>query len=235
MSTITATAQVQFGRVTYTRSVTSRMMEREGEQVFPGGLGDQIAKMQAAGAFDQTFTLTFTPQAYLFEEESAEDIILEDGNRTITIERSGNAPEQWYTDLEQHTYQNSQLIADRRFLVFGTLSRLDWTITDELILPSDATGGFELQIATAVTTDGDSLVAGFTKAIPFAFGPENYGTLPGAILRLTQYSKQEVINYLVQSIKILPDAPTLPIPKEGKVVTEEECARVKQKIAARKR
>ncbi len=229
------TAQVRYGRVTYTCSVTSRIIDAEEEKTLPGGLGEQIAKMQAAGAFDQTFTLTFAPQAYLFEQEAAEDVTLENGDRTIIIERSGNDPEQWYTDLERHTYTNSQLIADRQFLVSGKLPELAWTITDELTPPNEATGGFELQTATTVTSRGDSLVAGFTKAIPYPFGPENYGGLPGAILRLTVYTEREVTNYLIQSIEILPTPPDLPLPVKGKVVTETEFVRLQQKIAARKR
>lgn len=232
------TAQVDYGRVTYTRSVTARDQENpfaENEAI-PGSIEQKLATMHASGAFDQSYTLTFAPGKSLYVEEAAEDITLKQGGgRMVTIMRSGKVPERYYTDRRAGTFVNSQNIADRQFLVSGKLPELEWTVTDRRLPPSESTGGFDLQIAEAITPDADTLLAGFARAIPLGFGPENYGGLPGAILQLTIYREKNIVHYGISDLALLDEKPEIFVPTEGKGVSAEEYARLEEKFATRTR
>jgi GLPGLI family protein len=232
----TLAAQVDYGRVTYVRSVSDRTDQPEDHADIPGSIAAQIRQLRQEGGLDGTYTLTFTPRAAIYEEQPAEDITLkQSGGRMVTILRSGKAPERWYTDYRASTYTNSLNIADRQFLVSGKVEPLDWAITERRISPGESTGGFDLRVAEAITAAGDTLLAGFAAAIPQPFGPENYGGLPGAILQLTIYGENKITHYGVTAFAALTEPFAIAIPTDGKRVSREEFDRLQKKVAARTR
>jgi GLPGLI family protein len=234
--TVEATAQVQFGEVTYLRTFTSRAdSDMLNNSDLPKAIRDQMATLVANGAFDKRYTLTFAPGRYLYAEQPQEDIEIDGGGSgSIVIHSGSTAPQQWYTDRRDGSFTNSENIADRQFLVSGQLPEVDWTITERQIAPSEATGGFDLQVAEAILENGDTLLAGFARAIPVAFGPMNYGGLPGAILQLTVYREEVIINYTVADFALLPEELELAVPTEGKPVSREKFEQMEKKVKARR-
>ncbi|MGB3799270.1 MAG: GLPGLI family protein [Lewinella sp.] len=233
LSPAIGTAQVSYGSVTYTASPEFKIdgLEEELPQT------DQIAKMlhdlKASGGFDKQFSLTFTPGAFVFEESREKDQTVEDGGMTVTIMRNLTEPDVFYTDTETATYTNQEAIADKLFLHSGAIPSVDWTLQDNQIPASDATLGFDLKTATAITPEGDSLIAAYAPALPLQFGPINYYGLPGAILQLDVCRDESCTRYRATNLRIMAVQPSLLPPTEGKEVSREKFYALQDKYRAR--
>ena len=227
-------AQVKYGTVNYTAS-PSFTVSSTGEEL-PGG--DKIEKMlrdlHAGGGFDKQYSLTFTPDAFVFRERDEKDQTVEEGDLTVTILRNQTDPEIFYTDTETDTYTNQEAIADQLFLHDGSVPPLAWTLQDATLPASDATLGFDLRTATAVTESGDTLTAAYAPALAVPFGPLNYYGLPGAILQLDVCRVGKCTRYRAVSMEVRSERPDLELPRKGKKVNRQSFLRARDKYRSRR-
>ncbi|PPK86325.1 GLPGLI family protein [Neolewinella xylanilytica] len=229
-----AWSQVQYGTVTYTASPTFRMTPSHDAVPQTDKVAKMLRDFSAGGGFDKQYTLTFTSGAYLFQEIAKPGQTLENGGMTVTILNDQTDPEAFYTDTQTDTYVNQEAIADRLFLHDGSVQAVNWIRLESTIPASDATLGFELKTATAITSRGDSLTAAYAPALPLPFGPRNYYGLPGAILQLDVCRNESCTRYRATKMSVLPVEPTLSPPTEGKHVSRERFNALRDKFRARK-
>ena len=226
-------AQVNYGEVTYVATQDVPRLSTGGEASPPDKISALLKEMQASGAFDKRYTLTFRPDGYLFRESPAKDRELTDGSTTVTIVRNQTSPNVYYTDMAARSYVNSEAIADRKFLHSGEVLPPEWTIGETVIAASEATLGFDLKTARAVSPNGDTLVAAFAPALPVPFGPLNYYGLPGAILQLDICNVGKCTRYRAVEMKVLFEKPELPVPQEGKKLSGPDFIKEREKYRAR--
>lgn len=135
----------------------------------------------------------------------------------------------YYYDLSSNErYQKSNMTGKE--LLFKK-EPIEWSITKE----TKVIEGFNCIKAEAVqifyTVDRETeelktkeqpITAWFTTEIPFSFGPENYGGLPGLILELSTQGK----NYIVENIKLKESKnKSIDFPDADKAITEQEAAK----------
>ena len=218
------TAQVSNGTIDYVQTMEFELPDELAEDADNNKqIKDAFASLRSGGAFDDNFRATFTPEGFSFVEQIKEvtsRTIEMAGGGVMQIETGGGEPKHFYTDLTTGAIKNTTFIMDRKFLVDGTPEKLNWILTDETIAPSEATIGLELKIAKAANAQGDTVVAGYAPALPVQVGPENYYGLPGAIITLRiPGTENNVKVYRATAMSVLPEAPTLEVPTEGKAIS----------------
>lgn len=219
-------AQVEYGTIDYIRTV-ERDIEIDGMGIQQNKeIKAMIAKMAAAGAFTENYKATFAPDGFTFVQQVKDPTSVESemgGGGMIVIETGGEDPSHFYTDTKNGTLTNKQFIFDKPFLVSGETSPINWTITDEVVPPSDATIGLDLKIAQGITANGDTISAGFAPSLPVQVGPNNVYGLPGAIITLT-YPQPDggSIVFRATSMTMSAEPLVLEQPTEGKKITPEK-------------
>lgn len=146
-----------------------------------------------------------------------------------TMSKMSMPESDYYYDLSSNErYQKSNMIG-KEFLVEKT--PIEWSITKE----TKVIKGFNFKKAEAVqifyTVDRETeelktkeqpIIAWFTTELPFSFGPENYGGLPGLTLELSTQGK----NYKVEKLNIKEDKSIkIDFPNPKKAVSEQEAAK----------
>ena len=229
----TILAQIQYGHISYVATRNTPVRPGGAEGPAADKISQMLRELEANGVFDQRFVLTFSPDAYWFREEAAKDWEVKDGAVSVTILRNQTSPDEYYTDTETGEYINSVAIADRKFLYRGKVVVPPWQPAETTIPASDATLGFDLRTARAVTSGGDTLIAAYAPALPIALGPLNYYGLPGAILQLDVCNAGKCTRYRATGFTAAGQHPDPPIPAEGKAVSAEEFFRQREKYRAR--
>lgn len=227
-------AQVKYGTVTYTASPSFTITQPSEDVPTTDKLEKMLRDLHASGGFDKYYSLTFTPDAFQFRQHEIKDQTLQDGAMTVAVLRNQTAPEIFYTDTRSGTYTNQEPIADQLFLHGDSISTVPWTLAETTIPASDATLGFMLKTATAVTATGDSLTAAYAPALPLNFGPMNYYGLPGAILQLDVCRRGSCTRYRATELALRTEEPTLAPPTEGKRVSSDRYYALLEKYRARK-
>lgn len=220
-------AQVEYGKITYLRSSEMTMTFGNDDKEDPGKaaqnkqIREMMAKMQSSGAFNKTFFATFSPTEFNCMEEykdPAEMTTDLGGGTTIMIMSSDEDPMHYYTDTKTGDVLNSDFIFDKGFLVSGNKARLDWTLTKEKVAPSEMTAGLDLLLATTITAEGDTLIAGYAPSLPANVGPLNYYGLPGAIITLEIPNGKNKTVYRATNIEVSSTPLEIAKPTEGKAI-----------------
>lgn len=226
--------QVAYGEVRYLATRLNPADDSLLVDEMPDAIATALREMMRGGGFDQHYVLTFTPEAYTFWELPRDDKTVEDGGITMRVMGTGT-PDAYHTDMQTGEFTAVRTVADRPFYIADRVRAPDWTLTGERIAASEATLGFDLRVATALTPEGDSLRAAYAPAIPIPFGPTNVYGLPGAVLQLDVCAGEKCKRYQATSFKILSDAPELQKPIGTKAVSQAEYNRQKAKYEARTR
>ena len=104
----------------------------------------------------------------------------------------------------------------RKFLIDGEIKAYEWKLTGE----QEEILGYACQKAT-FQKEEDTIEAWFTMQIPVSNGPDNYGQLPGLILKVvSDNGDREIVATNVKLETIAEDA--IEIPTKGKKVSQEE-------------
>ena len=224
--------QVSYGEVAYTVTTLDKPEDDLNTEEMPDALAEALEEMMRNGGFDQEYVLTFTPYKYSFWEIPRADKTIEDGGITMRVIGT-RTPAAFLTDMRTGEYTAVQTVADRAFYIDDEVTAPDWTMTGETISASDATLGFDLRVATAMTAGGDSLRAAYAPALPIPFGPMNVYGLPGAILQLDVCHRESCKRYRATNLKLLAEAPELPKPIGTKPVSQAEYDRQRAKYEDR--
>lgn len=106
-----------------------------------------------------------------------------------------------------------------KYRVKEPLKTFNWQLMDEKTIIA----GYECKKAWSIN-EGDSVVACFNEKLPQGFGPYNYTGLPGCILEITVFRKENI--HRITAIEI--ENTTLPIvePTGGKLITWEQWKKI---------
>lgn len=154
-----------------------------------------------------------------------------------SMSKDNNAFEEMITDDSEYYYKTSKnLRFEVRHLSGKELlikkASIKWKILDE----TKNIKGYKCQKAKSVqlfysvniktgnlNTKEQPIIAWFTTELPFAFGPENYGGLPGLILELRTQGK----NYSIDELKIDSSKKNIiKFPNIEKSISEKEAAKL---------
>jgi GLPGLI family protein len=139
-----------------------------------------------------------------------------------------NDTEYYFVQPDNKRYEN-QKISGKNILVHEM--PISWSILKE----SKTISGYKCQKAKAIQlfysvdretgkikTKEQPIEAWFTAELPFSFGPENYGGLPGLILELSTQGN----NYRVNDINIRPTEPLMiELPNVTNAISDKEAAK----------
>jgi len=215
-------AQVQYGTIDYVRQTEMTMSS---DMVDDKMMKDLREQMMSAGAFTDNFTATFSPEGFTFVKKPKEDVSIEaeGGGRTIIVmQTGGEEPSSFYTNTQDGEMTNYDFIFDKGFLVEGPIVPLEWTVTDEKVAPSEATVGLDLILASAITSNGDTITAGFAPSLPVQVGPRNFYGLPGAIITLRVQGENGSFSYRATSLSVSAEPLPMAKPTKGKKITPEK-------------
>ncbi len=125
------------------------------------------------------------------------DLILNEERSLYTYAAGDEENRSW----RRGTYQVLRDLENEKRIDFIDYGGEDYVVEDEWNLPrwkildqiKDVNGYICLSAETKDTVKGQVIVAWFTDKIPYRFGPEGYGGLPGAILEIEINSGDAVI------------------------------------------
>lgn len=206
----TLSAQITSGTIDYNESFTfdfGDWMDKNRKE--------EMAKRMAAGDFDRTGRLQFTADAFSYSQVVDED----KANVGGWFSRMGENPEVFYTSIKDSMVTDRRQVMDQSFIMEDEWVAPKWNIANmkvgmkEIPLPT--------QLATAVSIEGDTLLAYFTPSIPLPIGPRGYGGLPGAILYLKVTKDGRSTEYTMTTMQ--PNAELdMARPADEKIITREE-------------
>ncbi|MFT6512200.1 MAG: GLPGLI family protein [Neolewinella sp.] len=206
----TLSAQITSGTIDYNESSTfdfGDWMDKERKE--------QMAKRMAAGDFDRSGRLQFSADAFSYTQVVDEDKAALGG----WFARMGDNPDIFFTSTKDSTVTDRRQVMDQSFIMEDEWVTPKWNIANmkvgmkEIPLPT--------QLATAVSIEGDTLLAYFTPSIPLSIGPRGYGGLPGAIVYLKVTKDGRSTEYTMTTMQ--PNAELdMARPADEKVITRKE-------------
>ena len=176
--------------------------------------------------FDRTGRLTFTSEAFAYSQLPPEGDAPQGRGAGWWARRAEN-PDVFYTSLVDSTVTDRRQIMDRSFIMEDSWILPEWEIPENqrpnmaYTLPSE--------VAYAISAEGDTLTAYFTRSIPLSIGPRGYGGLPGAIVYLKVEQDGRSREYTMQTMVPNPPELTLVKPEDGDVIDREEFEKLKKR------
>lgn len=216
-------AQISTGTIDYLETFTFPMWEGASIE-----MKKRMEEARARGDFDRMGRLSFDEKAFSYIQLAPED---KPGGgrgrgRGWMMRRAEN-PDVFYTSLEDSMVTNKRQIMDRSFIMEDKWIVPEWEIPENqrpnmaYTLPSE--------VAYAVSMDGDTLTAYFSRSIPLGIGPAGYGGLPGAIVYLKMEKNGTSREYTMQTMQPNPAELQLAKPEDGKIIDREEFEKLKKK------
>lgn len=221
--TCSLTAQISSGTIDYLEVRTFPMWEGASLE-----MKKRMEYARARGDFDRTGRLTFTKEAFAYSPLPKEEPKDGQGGRGGGwMMRMNENPDIFYTSLIDSTVTDRRQIMDRSFIMQDTWIIPAW----EVPANQKANMAYTLpsELAFAVSPEGDTLTAYFTRSIPIGIGPRGYGGLPGAIVYLKVEKDGRSTEYTMQTMKPNPAELTLVKPADGDVVDREKFQEMEEK------
>ena len=228
--------QFDGGIATY-QSKTSFDFENFGGREMSEQMKKQFAERMKS-RLEKTFTLTFTKDESIYEEEEKLDAPGAGGG--MRFMGGGFAQGGIYKNIAEDTYARENDLMGKSFLVKDTLNKLDWKLEKE----SKMIGQYAAFKATAIRKidenpfeamrrrrdqDADSsavaapkeevITAWYTPQIPVSQGPDEYWGLPGLILEVSAGRTVILCNKIVINPK---EGLAIEKPKKGDEVSRAE-------------
>ena len=140
---------------------------------------------------------------------------------------------EYYYDLASNDRYQKNNITGKELLV--KKDPIEWSITKatKVIKGYNCRKAEAVQVFYSIDKETEELktkeqpiTAWFTTELPFSFGPENYGGLPGLVLELSTQGN----NYMVENIKLKENRNrSIEFPDPDKAITEQEAAKQMKK------
>ena len=210
-------AQITSGTIDY--------LEHREFELWEGMSVDQkkrIERMKEDGTFDQRGRLSFTPDAFSYQQ-----LPKPAGAESGWWGDDSENPDVYYTSVTDSLVTDQRRIMDRSFILEDKWLVPDWEIPANqqvnmaYTLPS--------KLAFTVSPEGDTLTAYFTETIPLGIGPRGYGGLPGAIVYLKVQNEGAYTEYTMTTMQ--PNLPDLAMtkPTEGNAISRERFEKLSAK------
>lgn len=202
--------QIQSGTIDY--------LETRQFPIWEGASIEQKKRMEEArarGDFDRVGRLTFNKEAFAYSQLPHEGRG-PGGRGGGWMGRQSENPEVFYTSFVDSLVTDSRQIMDRSFIMEDRWVVPQWDIPADqkpnmaYTLPSE--------VAFAVSQEGDTLTAYFSRSIPLGIGPRGYGGLPGAIVYLKVEKDGRSVEYTMQTMQPNPAELELAKPEEGEKI-----------------
>lgn len=214
-------AQISSGTIDYLETFTFPMWEGASNE-----MKKRIEEAQARGDFDRTGRLSFNETAFSYTQLPPEGSGPQ-GRGAGWWSRNAENPDIFFTNLEDSTVTDRRQIMDRSFIMEDSWVTPEWEVPENqrpnmaYTLPSE--------VAYAVSVEGDTLTAYFTRSIPIGIGPRGYGGLPGAIVYLKVEKDGRSREYTMQTMVPNPPEMTLVKPEDGDVIDREEFEKLRKR------
>jgi GLPGLI family protein len=167
------TAQVKQGKVIYERVTNMyKRLPPEDENMKAMIPEFTTGKQQLAFAGDESI---FTPMP---DEADIRDQAGQDGNRLNIRMNSGS--DETYKNYATEKIVELRELGPKKYIVEDTLRKLSWKLNDDTTVIK----GYHCKKAVTKNRQGDDIIAWYTEEIAVPSGPEQFGGLPGLILKL---------------------------------------------------
>lgn len=150
-------------------------------------------------------------------EDEEEDLQAANGGMVMRFQRPKNEIYQQFKEarkLEQREFLG------KKYLIEGAIKQMPWKVTGEM----EQVAGYNCMKATlkdSMMQQPRTVVAWFTPDIPVSAGPENFGSLPGMILKVDINDGEVVYTAVKIDAKAMKDS-DIEAPTKGKPITEED-------------
>ncbi|MEL6668556.1 MAG: GLPGLI family protein [Bacteroidota bacterium] len=209
-------AQISSGTIEYLETRTFPLSDWMSSE-----MRERVEEMQANGELDRIGVLAFDETAFSYSQKEREQRPDMDRSRQGAgwMRRATDNPDVVYTSIVDSSIVEKRRILDRSFIIEDSWQIPEWEVPENqrpnmaYTLPSE--------VAYAVSADGDTLTAYFSRSIPLGIGPRGYGGMPGAIVYLKVERNQISTEYIMQTMQPNPGELELSIPQDGDVVTRE--------------
>ncbi|MBC6996489.1 GLPGLI family protein [Neolewinella lacunae] len=225
-------AQVQHGTITYLRTTEVSLTMDNDDPGADKVMQEMMAQMSASGAFNKTFNAHFSPTEFSCEEEYKKPTEIKSelsGGRVVVMMTGDSDPAHYHTNTQTGEVTNKDFILDKSFLVSGKKPVVEWKLTGEKIAPSEQTAGLDLLVATGISAEGDTLIAGYAPSLPVQVGPLNYYGLPGAIITLRIPRNGQETVYRATTLSVSPEPLEIKKPTEGKPISYDKFLKEREK------
>ncbi|MEO5591718.1 MAG: GLPGLI family protein [Chitinophagaceae bacterium] len=166
-------AQVKEGKIVYERKTNMhKRLPPENENMKAMIPEFNTGKQQLLFAADESIFSS------LPDEEDIRDHAGEDGNR-INF-RMGGGNNETYKNYATEKIVELRELGPKKYIIEDTLKKLAWKLADDTMNIK----GYHCKKATTKNRQGDNIVAWYTEEISTPSGPEQFGGLPGLILKL---------------------------------------------------
>lgn len=126
-----------------------------------------------------------------------------------------------FTDYNQGKQIEELAIEGKKYLVTDSIVNYNWKIFSK---KNEKLNGYDVRYATLQMDENVFVEAWFSTDLPFKFGPNLFGGLPGLILKMrTSYKNQPGSYQLIEAMKITEDKNLkIKTPERGKVISRDE-------------
>lgn len=214
------TAQITSGSIEYLETRTFPMSDWMSKE-----MKERVEEMRASGELDRVGVLSFNQEEFSYSQKEQEP---RPANANSDrggwgggwMRRAMENPDVFYTNISDSSIVEKRRILDKSFIIEDSWQIPEWEVPENqrpnmaYTLPSE--------VAYAVSAEGDTLTAYFSRSIPLGIGPRGYGGLPGAIVYLKVEKDQRATEYILQTMQPNPEELTLEVPGDGEVVTREK-------------
>jgi GLPGLI family protein len=148
------------------------------------------------------------------DDEDIRDQAGQNGERMNMRLNSGSS--EIYKNYAAEKLVELRELGPKKYIIEDTLRKLNWKLREDTV----TINGYLCKQATTKNRQGDNILAWYTDAIPVSNGPEQYGGLPGLILKMDVADSWIV--YTASDIKLSNSNQLVKIPSGAKKVSRQE-------------
>jgi GLPGLI family protein len=207
-------AQLKEGTIIYERKIN---MHRR--------LADEQMKAMVPEFRTSKHQLLFSDSTSIYKavpEEDAPDPFAGSGGGQVMIVRNVGDNGEQYRNFSEAKAVESRELGAKTYLIEDTIKQQGWKLTDE----TQTIASYPCKKATRQNERGQTIEAWYTESIPVPAGPENFASLPGAVLKL-DINNGEIV-YTASSVSDKVNKSEIKEPKKGKKITRPEFAKLMQ-------